>query len=158
MLSDPPNFGAQRTLLGGEVSRCGWEMCSGEMLLAWSLPIWGPRHKRLSVATGSKMFSLHLRVELRSHQWVAKLNSCLRFKLEWKSLGQCPKSSWFCLLRQRGLFLGTKPLLVNIDQGSGWLQRWMNRFGFPVTRKQQQRNSQKPVAWIWKSGLNHYTA
>lgn len=76
------------------VARCRWEeMCSPVSLR--SLPIRAPWHKLLSIVMGPKIFFLRLHVELRSHQWVAKLNSCLCFKLEWKSLGQCPKSSYF---------------------------------------------------------------
>lgn len=100
---------------------------------------------------GSKIFFLHLHVKLKSSQWVAKLNSCLCFKVEWKSLGQCPKSSYFCHLRLRGLFLGTKTPLVNIEQRSGLLQRWMNRFAFPVVRKQGKERKQ--IAWIWESEI-----
>lgn len=103
------------------VARCGWEEMCGP-LSPRSLPTRGPWHKLLSIVLGSNIFILHLHIELRSHQWVAKLNSCLCFKLEWKSLGQCPKSSYFCHLRLRGLFLGTKPPLENTEQGSGWLR------------------------------------
>lgn len=122
------------------VVRCGWEkMCNS--LSPPSLPIQRPWHKLLSILMGSKIFFLHLRVKLRSHQWVAKLNSCLCFKVDWKSLGQCPKSSYFCHLRLRGLFLGTKSPLANTRQRSGLVQRWMNRFAFPVARKRKKASS-----------------
>lgn len=138
------------------VARCGWEEMCGP-LSPRSLPIQAPWHKLLSIVMGPKIFFLCRRVELRSRQWVAKLNSCLCFKLEWKSLGQCPKSSYFCHLRLRGLFLGTKPPLVNIEQGSGWLQWWTNRFAFPFIRKQRQQ--QKPETSslnlrVWNKSLH----
>lgn len=119
--------------------RCRWEeMC--DLFSPRSLPIQGPQHKLLSIVMGRNIFSLHLHVELRSHQWVAKLNSCVCFKLEWKSLGRCPKkSNYLCHLRLRGLFLGTKPPLVNTEHESGWFQGWTNWFAFPLTRNQQQQ-------------------
>lgn len=115
-------------------------------------PLQGPRHKLLSIGMGRKILLPHLHVELRGHQWVAKSNSCLCFKLERKSLGRCPKSSYFSHLRLKDLFLGTKPPSVNTEPGAGWLQRWTSRFAFPVIRKQQQKKPETSSlnlrAWI----------
>lgn len=136
------------------VVRCGWEeMCN--FLSPPSLPIQRPWHKLPSIVMGSKIFLVHLHVKLRSHQWGTKLNSCLCLKVDWKSSGQCPKSSYFCHLRLRfvswdKVTLGKHWTKIRITPE---MNEWICFSCCKKTRKRKKASSLNLRVWI-----NHYTA
>lgn len=136
------------------VVRCGWEeMCN--FLSPPFLPIQRPWHKLPSIVMGSKIFLVHLHVKLRSHQWGTKLNSCLCLKVDWKSSGQCPKSSYFCHLRLRfvswdKVTLGKHWTKIRITPE---MNEWICFSCCKKTRKRKKASSLNLRVWI-----NHYTA